>query len=54
MEFKKSRMFVGQCRVEVSKVPGTLNPSDLMTKVLSFPEVRDRLAGMGLELCSPF
>ena len=45
---------VREGRVEVSKVLGTLNPSDLMTKVLSFSEVKDRLAGMGLLLCSPF
>ena len=36
--------------VEVSKIPGTKNPADLMTKILSTKEVVDRLEMMNLEV----
>ena len=31
------------------KIPGTKNPSDLMTKILGVKEIKDRLDGMNLE-----
>ena len=31
------------------KVPGTENPADLMTKVLSISDIVDRLKGMNIE-----
>ena len=36
-------------RVEVSKILGTENPSDLGTKILNTGEITERLAGMNLE-----
>ena len=39
---------VSEGRVEVSKVLGTENPADLMTKVLAMGEIRERLKGMGM------
>ena len=36
-------------RVEVSKILGTENPSDLGTKILNMGEITERLAGMNLE-----
>ena len=36
--------------LEVSKVPGELNPADLMTKILTFGEVVDRLGWMNLRV----
>ena len=37
---------VREGRVEVNKIPGAENPADLMTKILSFQEVKERLRGM--------
>ena len=37
-------------KVEVVKIPGTQNPADLMTKILKFSEVEERLRGMNLEV----
>ena len=34
--------------VEVSKIPGTQNPADLMTKVLSIADIDERLRGMNI------
>ena len=36
--------------VEVSKIPGTQNPADLMTKILTVKEIRERLEMMNLEM----
>ena len=41
---------VREGRVEVSKIPGTENPADLLTKILKGPEILERLGGMGLEV----
>ena len=35
-------------RVVVQKIPGTQNPADLMTKILSTPEIMVRLSGMNV------
>ena len=35
-------------KLEISKVLGSENPADLMTKILSYAEVRDRLGMMNL------
>ena len=35
--------------MEVYKIPGTENPADLMTKVLSISDIVDRLKGMNIE-----
>ena len=35
-------------KVEVSKIPGTQNPADLMTKILGLEEIKDRLKGMNI------
>ena len=34
--------------VEVSKIPGIHNPSDLLIKILRFEEIKDRLSRMGI------
>ena len=36
--------------VEVSKIPGSQNPADLMTKVLTLKEVEERLAMIGMRM----
>ena len=36
--------------VEVTKIPGDRNPSDLMTKILGTSDIEDRLEGMRLEM----
>ena len=36
--------------VEVSKIPGTQNPADLMTKILSNRDIIERLGMMNLEV----
>ena len=41
---------VGEGKVEVSKILGTENPADLMTKVLSKEEIRVRLGAMNIEV----
>ena len=41
---------VSEGRLEVSKVLGTENPADLMTKVLTLDEIISRLGGMNLEM----
>jgi hypothetical protein len=38
-------------RVEISKISGTENPSDLMTKILTLKEIKDRLTGMNMYIC---
>ena len=38
-------------KVEVSKILGTVNPSDSGTKILNAVEITERLAGMNLEEC---
>ena len=37
-------------KLEVSKILGTSNPADLMTKILKVSEVEDRLREMELEV----
>ena len=37
------------CKVIVSKVLGTENPSDLETKIFNTGEIVERVAGMNLE-----
>ena len=37
-------------KVEVHKVPGTGNPADLMTKILTVREIEDRLRGMSIRM----
>ena len=39
---------VAEGRVEVSKILGSNNPADLMTKILCSPEVEKRLLEMNL------
>jgi hypothetical protein len=39
---------VNEGRVKVSKVKGTENPADLMTKILGIKDIDDRLAAMNL------
>ena len=39
---------VSEGKVEVSKIPGSSNPADLMTKILCFPEVEKRLLEMNV------
>ena len=41
---------VGEGRVIVSKVSGTENPADSMTKFMSFRTLRSRLSGVGMLL----
>jgi hypothetical protein len=41
---------VSEGLLEVSKVPGEQNPADLMTKILTFGEVVERLAWMNLRI----
>ena len=41
---------VGEGKVVVSKVLGTENPADLMTKILGKKEIVERLEGMGLRV----
>ena len=41
---------VGEGKVVVSKVLGTENPADLMTKILGKREIVERLEGMGLRV----
>ena len=41
---------VREGRVQVHKVPGYLNPADLMTKVLGTKEIRERLQGMNIRM----
>ena len=41
---------VGEGKVVVSKVLGTENPADLMTKVLGLKEIGERIEGMGLRV----
>ena len=41
---------VAEGKVEVGKVPGTLNPADLMTKVLGIKEVEARLELMEMKM----
>ena len=40
----------GEGKVVVSKVLGTENPADLMTKILGKKEIVERLEGMGLRV----
>jgi hypothetical protein len=40
---------VADGKIEVKKVRGDQNPADLMTKILTVKEVRERLEGMGIE-----
>ena len=35
-------------KLEISKILGTENPSDLMTKILGIKDIRDRLDGMNI------
>eukprot|EP00973_Karenia_brevis_P057680 8023674-Karenia_brevis.AAC.1 len=37
-------------KLEVSKIPGTKPPADLMTKVLGLKDTNSRLEGMHIEL----
>ena len=37
-------------KVEISKIDGTKNPSDLMTKILGLKDIHERLKGMNLEI----
>ena len=39
---------VREGNVEVSKIPGIRNPSDLMTKILRLDEIKERLSEMGI------
>ena len=39
---------VREGRLEVSKVPGDQNPADLMTKILTAQEIKDRLGGINI------
>ena len=39
---------VREGRLEVSKIPGDQNPADLMTKILSAQEIKDRLGGISI------
>ena len=41
---------VGEGKVVVSKVLGTENPADLMTKILGKKEIIERIEGMGLRV----
>ena len=41
---------VGEGKVVVSKVLGTENPADLMTKILGKQEIQERIEGMGLRV----
>ena len=40
-------------KLEVSKIRGDENPSDLMTKILGIKEIKERLKGMsiGMNMC---
>ena len=37
-------------RLEVSKIKGEENPSDLMTKILNVKDIMERLRGMSIEM----
>ena len=37
-------------RLEVSKIRGDENPSDLMTKILGIKEIKERLKGMSIRM----
>ena len=39
-------------RLKFEKVLGTLNPADLMTKMLGIKDIVERLNGMNLEFCN--
>ena len=41
---------VGEGKVVVSKVWGTENPADLMTKILGKQEIQERIEGMGMRV----
>ena len=41
---------VREGRVEISKIPGEENPADLMTKILSVGDIKERLRGIGLRM----
>ena len=41
---------VGEGKVVVSKLLGTENPADLMTKVLGIKDIEERLRGMGIRI----
>ena len=41
---------VGEGKVVVSKVVGTENPADLMTKILGKGEIEERIVGMGMRV----
>ena len=41
---------VGEGKVVVSKVLGTENPADLMTKILGKQEIQERVEGMGMRV----
>ena len=41
---------VGEGKVVVSKVLGTENPADLMTKILGKQEIQERIEGMGMRV----
>ena len=39
---------VADGKLEVSKIPGVLNPADLMTKVLNIAAIKERLESMNI------
>ena len=39
-------------RFRMKKIPGALNPADLLTKPLSFPEIAIKLEAMGMHFAS--
>ena len=41
---------VSDGRVIVNKIPGEENPADLMTKILSTKDIRDRALGMNMQV----
>ena len=41
---------VADGKLEVSKVLGTENPADLMTKILGIKDIRDRLGRMNIRI----
>ena len=41
---------VREGRVEVTKIPGTSNPADLMTKILGVADIAERLQSMNIRM----
>eukprot|EP00973_Karenia_brevis_P026166 3610206-Karenia_brevis.AAC.1 len=44
---------VREGKLQIEKIDGKKNPADLMTKILTIAEIRDRLKRMNIELEVP-